>query len=190
MDVDGNVDLSGSKFTKLPVKFGKIVGSFWLHDCYNLISLDGCPVSTTGVFTCSDCNKLRSLKGCTESVGGGFSCARCPNLTSLTNCPEITGENFYCTDCTSITSFEGCPKYIKVNFNCHNTIFGKPLAVLGKDKMLEIFNGPKPASKENQELLVKLALNKDTEWHLIEPWLNKETIEKYMTVSSLNKLGF
>ena len=123
-------------------------------------------------------------------VHGYFSCYDCINLTSLKNSPLIVGNILNCQKCCNLNTFDGCPSIVNNGFKCEGTIFEKPLKILGKNKMLEIFSGIKPVSRENQELLVKLALNKDIEWHLIEPWLDKETIEKYRTVSSLSKMGF
>ena len=56
--------------------------------------------------------------------------------------------------------------------------------------MLKIFGGIKPITIKNQELLVELALEKKLDWNLIEPYLDREIIEKYKTTSTLNKLGF
>ena len=98
-----------------------------------------------------------------RKVTGYFSCSNCANLTSLEGCPESVGGDFSCSNCTSLTSLEGCPESVGEGFYCNNTIFAKPLEALGKNKMLKIFGGPKPASGENQELLVKLALEKKLE---------------------------
>ena len=124
------------------------------------------------------------------NVTGHFPCSYCTSLTSLEGCPESVSGNFYCSSCANLISLEGCPGSVGGGFYCTDTIFEKPLEAIGKDKTLEIFGGSKPASKENQELLVKLSLEKKLEWNLIEPWLDKETIEKYKTTLSLNKLGF
>jgi len=72
VNVDGGVDLSMMGLTELPLKFGRVTGSF---DCaYNkLTSLEGCPRSVGGNFDCEE-NKLTSLVGCPRSVGGTFYC--------------------------------------------------------------------------------------------------------------------
>ena len=168
VDVNGVVNLTGSKFDKIPVKFGKV----------------------TGYFSCDNCKNLTSLEGCPTSVGGSFYCSNCTSLTSLKGCPESVGGEFWCVGCTKLSSYEGCPKLVGSGFYCGDTIFFKLDKILDKDKLLEIFGGQKPASKENQELLVELALDKNIEWNLIEPWIDKQIIEKYKTTSTLNKLGF
>jgi hypothetical protein len=44
IDVEGNVDLRAKKLTKLPLKFGRVIGSFYC-DNNQLISLEGSPKS-------------------------------------------------------------------------------------------------------------------------------------------------
>jgi hypothetical protein len=72
VDVDGDVDLSFMNLTEIPVKFGKVTGSF---DC--------------------DENKLTTLKNVPDWVGGSFYCSD-NKLTSLEGCPDYVGEDFYC----------------------------------------------------------------------------------------------
>jgi hypothetical protein len=69
IDVSGDVKLYGKlgNMEKLPVKFGKVFGSF---DCsYNkLTTLEGCPTYVGGYFNCHS-NKLSTLEGCPNYVG-------------------------------------------------------------------------------------------------------------------------
>lgn len=85
VDVDVNVDLRHKKLEKIPVKFGKVGGSF---SCRNnqLTSLEGCPEKIVGDFGCSY-NQLTSLEGIPKSVGGDFLCYE-NKLTSLVFAPK------------------------------------------------------------------------------------------------------
>ena len=73
VDVDGNVDLSDKKLSKLPVKFGNINGDFNCHY-----------------------NQLTSLVGCPKEVGGDFNCSS-NNIYRLDFVPNYT-EGFYIKD--------------------------------------------------------------------------------------------
>jgi hypothetical protein len=85
VDVDGDVNLAYQVLSKLPLKFGRVTGSF---SClYNrLTSLKGCPKEIGGSFWCYD-NQLTSLEGCPKEIGGNFSCYY-NYLTSLKGAPE------------------------------------------------------------------------------------------------------
>ena len=73
IDVTGNVDLSFSELTELPLVFNKVSGSF----------------------RCSN-NRLTSLKGSPKWVGRGFYCSR-NQLTSLEFSPDYVGTWFDCS---------------------------------------------------------------------------------------------
>ena len=60
IDVDGNVDLSMKKLTKLPLKFNKVSG-FFNCSSSQLITLEGCPKEVGGSFYC-EYNKLISSR--------------------------------------------------------------------------------------------------------------------------------
>ena len=79
---------------KLPVKFGKVSGSFSCS-CNKLKTLEGSPKSVVGFF-CND-NKLTSLEGSPTQVGSHFYCFG-NKLTSLEGCPTRIGGNFSCDD--------------------------------------------------------------------------------------------
>jgi hypothetical protein len=92
VDVDGDVDLYEKKLTRLPIKFGKVSGSFWCSS-NELTTLEGCPSSVGGHFYC-DNNQLTTLKGGPKEVGGSFFCSR-NKLTTLEGCPTSVGDGFY-----------------------------------------------------------------------------------------------
>jgi len=93
IDVDGNVNLSRKKLTKIPFNFGKVSGNFSCH--YNqLTSLKGAPNTVGGDFFCYD-NQLTSLEGAPNNVGGYFCCAY-NQLTTLDGVPNTVGGGFDC----------------------------------------------------------------------------------------------
>ncbi len=160
VDVDGDVSLYNYRsydrfsvrFTKLPLKFGKISGVF---DCsYNdLTTLEGSPREVGGYFKCGH-NKLTTLEGSPREVGGTFDCGdnklttiegapemvgrhfSCPHnqLTTLKGAPEIVGGYFDCMN-NRLTTLEGSPREVGVNFFCSNnkltTLKGAPEIVGG-----------------------------------------------------------
>ncbi len=85
VDVSGNVNLQGNRFTKLPIKFGRVNGCFNCSD-NQLTSLDGSPTTVGGHFYCSN-NLLTSLEGGPKEVGGVFMCSG-NQLVSLEGCPS------------------------------------------------------------------------------------------------------
>jgi hypothetical protein len=87
VDVDyGSVYLNMEGLYKIPLKFGKVDGSFY---CYNnnLTSLEGCPDYVGGIFDCSE-NNLTSLEGCPDEVGGSFNCFNNPLKNYFKNIKE------------------------------------------------------------------------------------------------------
>jgi hypothetical protein len=61
VDVKGDVDLSGLGLEELPVKFGKVSGSFYCTE-NQLTTLEGSPEIVDGNFYCAE-NKLTTLEG-------------------------------------------------------------------------------------------------------------------------------
>jgi hypothetical protein len=114
VDVDGNVDLAYGKFSKLPLKFGRVTGRFSCHNI-KLTTLDGCPKEVGGSFLCND-NQLTTLEGCPKEVGGSFYCSN-NQLTSLEGCPREVGGYFDCGN-NQLTTLEGCPGVVGGNFDC------------------------------------------------------------------------
>ena len=94
VDVDGDVSLSERNLSKLPLKFGRVTGSF----------------------NCSY-NKLTTLEGCPREVGGGFYCDD-NQITTLLGCPEYVRGNFYCHT-NQLTTLRGCPREVGGSFGCH-----------------------------------------------------------------------
>ena len=116
IDVDGNVNLSYKRLTKLPLKFGKV----------------------SGHFNCSK-NKLTTLEGCPISVGGDFYC-HYNQLTTLEGGPNSVGGYFFCSS-NKLTTFKGCPESISGYLNYqHNNIvnfYGFPDRLIGIDLYLD-----------------------------------------------------
>ena len=144
IDVDGDVDLRGSRFwdyfrtsssygkmnnwtlDRLPLKFGKVSGSF---DCRynNLTTLEGCPKEVGGDFYISD-NKLTSLVGCPLEVrrflGGD-------NLFSdLTGCPQVINGDFNVSNNKNLVSLKGGPKEVKGYYSFGGTGLLDPSGLL------------------------------------------------------------
>ncbi len=114
IDVDGNVNISNEKLTKIPLKFNivsghficsnnklttlegspKEVGTYFFCQYNNLTTLKGGPEDVGGNFYCND-NKLKTLEGSPRSVGGYFDCSE-NKLTTIECGPEHVGGNFYC----------------------------------------------------------------------------------------------
>ena len=99
IDVDGDVNLYSKELTKLPIKFGRVTGSF---DCDNnyLTSLEGSPYWVGGFLTCAD-NYLKTLEGGPKVVVKSYYCES-NQLINFKGFPE----DFDCTIC-----FEYNPVY-------------------------------------------------------------------------------
>jgi hypothetical protein len=109
VEIEGFFDCSFNKLTTLKNCPQKIEGNFWGH--YNqLKSLDGCPENIGGSFWCYD-NKLTSLEGCPKNVGGYFDCSY-NKLTSLKGCPKNIGGDFWCDHNTAKLELPG---YVELN---------------------------------------------------------------------------
>jgi len=134
IDVAGDVELFDKHLTQLPLKFGKIRGSFkcfgndlttllgaphtvGLHfECHanKITSLEGGPSSVGGNYSCGS-NKLDSLIGVPSVVGGSFDCSY-NSLSTLIGGPLVVGSNYYCLN-NSLTSLEGLPTILNANIN-------------------------------------------------------------------------
>jgi len=88
VDVNGDVYMSHTQLTKIPIRFGKVGGDFY---CDN--------------------NKLTSLKNCPTSVGGDFYCFG-NKLVSLEHCPTAVGGDFYCFG-NKLTTLEHHPTSVR-----------------------------------------------------------------------------
>ena len=116
VDVNGNVVLDCLNLTELPLKFGKVAGTFFCGQ-NKLTNLKGCPREVGGNFSCNS-NKLTNLEGCPREVGRDFSCNR-NKLTSLEGSPQKVDGSFYCQNNELIT-LKGAPDKIPGNFSFYN----------------------------------------------------------------------
>jgi hypothetical protein len=91
IDVDGNVYLAHKALKIIPLKFGKVTGSFNCHS-NELTSLEGSPYYVGSNFNCYY-NKLETLKGSPVEVGKKFDCTH-NNLLSLEGMPLEIGQDF------------------------------------------------------------------------------------------------
>ena len=121
VDVDENVFIRSPYFmtaqessTALPVRFGRINGSFDISSC-NLSSLIGCPKEVEDYFSAQD-NMLTSLEGAPREIGGTFNCSR-NRLQTLKGGPKIVGGTFKCGN-NILTSLEGAPREVGGSFDC------------------------------------------------------------------------
>lgn len=110
LDVYGDLHISDTNLTELPIKFGKIFGDFYCHN-NKLTTLKNAPYFVAGDFNCYN-NELTNLKFGPSDVGGFYSCQQ-----------------------NKIMSLEGAPKIIHGNFNCFlnklTTLEHSPLKVIG-----------------------------------------------------------
>ena len=123
VDVGDNVYLGSKKLTKLPLKFGIVIGSFYC-DNNHLTTLEGSPESVDGDFCCNS-NKLTTLEGAPESVDGGFYCSW-NKLTTLEGAPYSVVSGFYCDN-------NSLPDLIKKNIGCIDYI-------IANQEMYHIYN--------------------------------------------------
>ena len=118
VDVNGSVNLSSRGLNKLPLKFGKVTGSFYCHT-NKLTSLEGSPRWVGVDFSC-DSNQLTSLVGGPKVIGRDIWVSD-NKLITLKGSPHEVGGSFYCQH-NQLTSLEGISR--KVNGIC---CYGNPL---------------------------------------------------------------
>ncbi|VVD69356.1 E3 ubiquitin-protein ligase SspH2 [Pandoraea morbifera] len=94
VDVSDSVDLEYCKLTHLPVRFGKVRGTFNVSN-NSLTTLEGSPREVTGNFFASH-NQLVDLKGAPAYVRQTFDCAY-NNLTTLADLNTEIGWGLACT---------------------------------------------------------------------------------------------
>jgi hypothetical protein len=134
IDVDGNVYLAHKALKIIPLKFGKVTGSFNCHT-NKLKTLEGSPYYVGGSFNCSmnnlsdligspgevggdfDCshNNLKSINGMSLEIGKDFSCSRNRELKKLDSISNIEG-TIYCDDHLDVSEFKGYSKGIRKVF--------------------------------------------------------------------------
>jgi hypothetical protein len=128
VDVEGDVDLSQIRLSKIPIKFGMVKGNF---DCSH--------------------NKLTNLVNCPDKIMGFFNCAG-NNIHTLIGGPTYIGKGYYCED-NSLEDLQGYPKHCLIYFNCSwnkiKTLEGLPeelnvgLFDISYNKLKNLKNGPK-----------------------------------------------
>ena len=103
VDVDGSVNLEDMNLIRLPIRFGKVSGTF---DCPNnyLTTLEGAPKEVGVSFYCHN-NYLTTLEGAPQEVGGNFYCHN-NYLTTLKGAPKAVGKDFACNG-NPLTSLAG-----------------------------------------------------------------------------------
>ena len=103
IDVEGNVNMHESKYinnlTKIPFKFGKVVGNFWCSSNI-LTDLENSPKYIEGHFGC-DNNELTSLDLFPIYVGGDFYCTYnddLPYSELFKIVDKVRGDIYYSTE--------------------------------------------------------------------------------------------
>lgn len=108
VDVHHSVNLRIGKLDKLPLKFGEILGSFFITRG-NLTTLEGCPHTVQNTFSCSQ-NKITTLQGGPTTVGGDYICSW-NELTDLVGAP--TQVNRFECEFNQLESLKGLPNEIR-----------------------------------------------------------------------------
>lgn len=119
IDVHGDVDIKYSSLDYIPLRFGKVNGSF---NCGGLAlqSLKGSPTHVRYNFNC-DNNELTTLKHGPQYVGGTYDCSR-NKLEDLHGCAPEIGRELICK-MNRLKSLQGCPKDYFGTLNCsHNQL--------------------------------------------------------------------
>ena len=130
IDVDDNVNLFNMGLTKLPIKFGRVSGSF---NCgrNHLTSLEGSPYYVGGYFSCND-NYLTSLEG-SPKYTKGFRC-RDNKLKTLEEGPKTVLLDYICSN-NQLVNFKGIPEDFEGDIDFYNNPVSKLLKDIPKDKM-------------------------------------------------------
>jgi hypothetical protein len=114
IDVDGKVDISNKDLKYLPLKFGRVSGSFYC-DNNKLTSLEFCPYWVGGHFHCND-NKLTSLEFCPKFVNNRTFFCYNNRLITLKHLPDNL-EYIYFNN-NKIWSFKGIPDSFRGELKC------------------------------------------------------------------------
>ena len=113
VDVDGNVDLSYMKLVKIPLKFNRVDGSFFVMG-NSLSNLDNSPVEVNGHFDCYDCS-----------------------ITSLIGSPIIVGKDLILTD-NPISIIDSSIE-VRGDIHIDDTNFDEKIKLLPQDKLRILF---------------------------------------------------
>lgn len=122
VDVDGSISFYHNTFTKLPIPFGHVKGSFLLHSCEKLITLEGTPQQVDKNFIITNSPLLMSLEHGPTRVDGSYGIVK-GKLKNLEHVPTVIGEDFYIQEQGLLTSLKGCPKQVGGYFSlfdCRN----------------------------------------------------------------------
>lgn len=132
VDVNDNVNLKGKNLTEIPLKFGWVLGGFYISD-NKLTSLKGAPFRVDDDFDCS-ANELKSLIDGPDIVGGRYHCGN-NFLTDLHGSPRKINIDFSCF-INKLTTLEGGPEEVSGEFFAYvnelTSLKGSPIKV-GKD---------------------------------------------------------
>ena len=177
-----SIDLSGLKFSKIPLKFGKIDGILIL-DGTNITTFENAPYSVKGI-SARNCMQLKSLKGLPENmsqldVSGStalkslegvprivrfLSIENCKGIESLHNIHEMVGtiSNFYLDGIDFKHSILGLARLKNCNmwknWGVEVTESDRALNVLNK-----VIRGPNPDLFEAQAALIEAGLTQYAE---------------------------
>lgn len=116
VDVRGDIYIIGSRFDRLPVRFGTVHGAFSLTGG-RLSSTDGLPRVVYGNLDLSR-NALESLVGGVQTVCGYGVILRDNRLTHLDGLPDFDGS--LDVSGNRLTTLDGCPKNIPGRLNASN----------------------------------------------------------------------
>jgi hypothetical protein len=121
IDVDGGVDLSSKKLTKIPIKFNNVTGFF---SCVGnqLVDLENAPRRVERNFMCQHQyhGSFVSLKGAPEYVGFRFDFNNNENLKDFTDFPTYVGATIDARS-TGLYSFDCIPDSATKVFIDHDT---------------------------------------------------------------------
>ena len=163
IDVNGSVNLSSKKLTKIPFNFSKVSGNFKCTD-NQLTSLEGAPNNVGGDFSCYD-NQLTSLEGAPNTVGGYFECSN-NQLTTLEGAPNTVDDYFECSN-NQLTSLKGAPNNVGGNFYCCDnpnlsyTELFKIVDNVKGDILYSSFDNPEDKDKIRRDRDIKETLKDD-----------------------------
>lgn len=145
IDVSGDIFITGSGYSKIPIDFKRVSGDFIFQFC-KLESLENCPEEVGGKFIVKG-NSILSLRGGPKYVGKLYDCSD-NFISSLEGAPEKIHGDFDCSG-NFLTNLKGAPKKVNGHFDCSDnrikTIENEPdclhfisdLGSFGKKKLRE-----------------------------------------------------
>lgn len=114
IDVSGDIYVSSTNYTKIPLNFKRVSGDFIFKFC-KLESLENCPEEVGGCFIVKG-NSILSLREGPKYVGRVYDCSD-NFLSSLEGAPEKIYGDFDCSG-NFLTSLKEAPKKVKGYFDC------------------------------------------------------------------------